>query len=180
MSQQVLVAYGSRYGGTREIAEEIGKALRQENLEVDVLPADRAGDPDQYSAFIIGSAVYIGQWRKEAANYLLKNETKISGKPLWLFSSGPTGEGDPVELMKGWRHPKKIGPVIDRLKPRDNAIFGGVAKEGDLNFLFKFMLNRVGAPLGDFRNWDTITDWAKKIAGELKPETETRSKKRKK
>jgi hypothetical protein len=31
---------------------------------------------------------------------LLPNEKK------WLFSSGPTGEGEPVELTKGWRFPK--------------------------------------------------------------------------
>jgi menaquinone-dependent protoporphyrinogen oxidase len=170
MSKKVLVTYGSRYGGTREIAEEIGKVLKQEDLEVDILSADRAGDPTRYDALIIGSAVYIGQWRKEAANYLKNNEARISGKPLWLFSTGPTGEGDPVELMKGWRYPKKLEPVINRLKPRDIAVFGGVAKESDLNFLFKFMLNRVKAPLGDFRNWDAITDWAKSIAAELKSE----------
>ena len=174
MAKKVLVAYGSRYGGTREIAEEIGKVLKQEDLEVDVLSADRAGDPTQYDALIIGSAVYIGQWRKEAANYLIKNEAQINGKPLWLFSSGPTGEGDPVELMKGWRYPKKLEPVIDRLKPRGIAVFGGVAKESDLNILFKFMLNRVKAPLGDFRNWDTITDWAKNIADELQSEVEAK------
>ncbi|OGN87029.1 MAG: hypothetical protein A2158_06085 [Chloroflexi bacterium RBG_13_46_14] len=176
MAKKVLVAYGSRYGGTREIAEKIGDVLKQENLEVDVLSADRAGDPAQYDGVIIGSAVYIGQWRKEAANYLIKNEARITGKPLWLFSSGPTGEGDPVELMKGWRYPKKLEPVINRLKPRDNAIFGGVAKESDLNFLFRFMLSRVKAPLGDFRNWDIITDWAKKIAGELKPKVKSKRK----
>jgi menaquinone-dependent protoporphyrinogen oxidase len=168
MSKKVLIAYGSKYGGTREIAEEIGKVLKQDNLEVDVLPADRAGDPSQYDGVIIGSAVYIGQWRKEAARYLKNNEAQISGKPLWLFSTGPTGEGDPVELMKGWRYPKKLEPVIDRLKPRDIAIFGGVAKESDLNFLFKFMLKMVKAPSGDFRNWDTITAWAQSIATELK------------
>ena len=168
MAVKVLVAYGSKYGGTREIAEKIGEVLKQENLEADVLSADRAADPSQYDGVIIGSAVYIGQWRKEAANYLLNNETQISGKPLWLFSSGPTGEGDPVELMEGWRYPKKLGSVIERLKPRDNAIFGGVAKDSNLNFLFRFMLKMVKAPLGDYRDWDAITAWAKKITAELK------------
>jgi hypothetical protein len=36
-----------------------------------------------------------------------------------------------------------------------------------MNFIEKFMINKVKAPLGDFRDWDSITAWANMIAGEL-------------
>jgi menaquinone-dependent protoporphyrinogen oxidase len=167
MAENVLVAYGSRYGATAEIAEKIGDVIRQEGIAADVLPAGRAGDISRYGAFIIGSAAYVGQWRKDAVNLVARNEKLLSAHPVWIFSSGPTGEGDPVELVQGWRYPKKLAPVIERIKPRDIAVFHGAAYAEKLNPLFKYMLNMVKAPVGDFRDWEMIESWAKKIAGEL-------------
>ena len=66
MDKQVLVAYATKYGATAEIAEKIGEVLRQAGLPTDVLPVDRVGDLSAYKAVVLGSAVYIGQWRKEA------------------------------------------------------------------------------------------------------------------
>jgi len=172
MAEKVLVAYGSRYGATAEIAEKIGDTLKKEGIQADVLSAGKAGDVSKYNAFIIGSAAYIGQWRKDAVNLVVNNEKALAGKPVWIFSSGPTGEGDPVELVQGWRYPKKLAPVIERIQPRDIAVFHGAAYAEKLNPLFKFMLNMVKAPIGDFRDWNMIESWAKGIAGELKPEAE--------
>ena len=105
MDKQVLVAYATKHGATAEIAEKIGQVLRQAGLRTDVLPADPAfgrSDLVAYKAVVLGSAVYIGRWRKEAVKFLQANEAALAEKPVWLFSSGPTGEGDPVELVKGW------------------------------------------------------------------------------
>ena len=170
MENKVLVAYATKYGATAEIADKIGEVLRQAGLPVDVLPADRTGDLGAYSAVVLGSAVYIGQWRKEATKFLQANEAALSGKPVWIFSSGPTGEGDPLELLKGWRLPGKLQPVADRIGPRDITAFHGAVDAGKLNFIEKFMLKNVGAPAGDFRDWEAITDWAMAIAEALQGE----------
>ncbi len=37
-----------------------------------------------------------------------------------------------------------------------------------LNPLEKWMIKKVKAPIGDFRDWDAITAWAKAIADKLK------------
>lgn len=167
MENKVLVAYATKYGATGEIADKIGEVLRQAGLHVDVLPADRAGDLDAYRAVVLGSAVYIGQWRKEAAKFLQANEAALSGKPVWIFSSGPTGEGDPVELMQGWRFPGKLQPVADRIGPREITAFHGALDADKLNFIERFMIKNVGAPAGDFRDWEAITTWATAIAEAL-------------
>lgn len=168
MDKQVLVAYGTKYGATAEIAEKIGELLRQAGLPADVLPANRVSDLSAYQAVVLGSAVYIGQWRKEAVKFLKANETVLEEKPVWLFSSGPTGEGDPVELTQGWRFPKGLQPIADHIRPRDIALFHGAADVGKLNFIEKWMLKNVKAPVGDFRDWGAITSWAKAIAAVLK------------
>ena len=168
MNEKVLVAYGTKYGATKEIAEKIGDVLRESGLPVDVQPAESTSDVGSYGAFVLGSAVYIGQWRKPAAKFLQANEEVLAGKPVWLFSSGPTGEGDPVELVQGWRFPGKLQPLADRIGARDIAIFHGAADADKMSFLEKWMLKNVKAPVGDYRDWAAITAWAQAIAAELK------------
>lgn len=168
MEGKVLVAYGSKYGATAEIAKKIGEVLVQEGLQAEVADLKTVKDPAPYQAVVLGSAAYIGQWRKEAVKFVQDNQTILSGIPVWLFVSGPTGEGDPVEQMQGWLYPKKLQPAIDAIKPKDIAVFHGAIDTTKLNFLEKFAIKNVKAPLGDFRNWESITAWAKKIAATLK------------
>jgi menaquinone-dependent protoporphyrinogen oxidase len=99
---------------------------------------------------------------------LKKNQQAFSERPVWLFSSGPTGEGDPVELMKGWRFPAELQPLVDQIKPRDIAVFHGSLEAEKMSFLDKWMINNVKAPVGDFRDWDAITAWAASIAEVIK------------
>ena len=91
MNTQILVAYATKYGATAEIAEKIGQVLREAGLRTDVLPVDRVSDLSPYQAVVLGSAVYIGKWRKEAVKFLQANEKALAEKLVWLFSSGPTG-----------------------------------------------------------------------------------------
>jgi menaquinone-dependent protoporphyrinogen oxidase len=168
MDTKVLVAYATKYGATAEIAQKIGGVLGQAGLQADVLPVDRVRDLTPYQAVVLGSAVYIGQWRKQAANFLKVNEKALAERPVWLFSSGPTGEGDPMELMQGWHIPKGLQPIADRIQPRDITAFHGALDLKKLNFIEKWMINNVKAPTGDFRDWDAITSWASSIAAALK------------
>jgi menaquinone-dependent protoporphyrinogen oxidase len=168
MNKRVLVAFATKYGATAEIAEKIGEVLQQAGLEADVLSVERATDLSAYQAVVLGSAVYIGRWRKEAVKFLQANERALVERPVWLFSSGPTGEGDPVELLQGWRLPGKLQPIVDRIQPRDVAVFHGAVDVNKLNFIQKWMIKNVKAPVGDFRDWEAITSWAAGIADELK------------
>ena len=168
MDMQVLVAYATKYGATAEIAEKIGQVLRQAGLRTDVLPTDRVSDLTPYKAVVLGSAVYMGQWRKEAARFLEANEKSLAERQVWLFSSGPTGEGETVQLMKGWRFPEAQQPIADRIRPRDIALFHGVLDTKKLGFAEKLIVKGIKAPVGDFRDWDAITSWAAAIADALK------------
>jgi len=168
MNGKILVAYASKYGATKEIAEKIGVVLKEAGLAVDVLPADKVSDLAAYRTVVLGSAVYIGGWRKPAAKFLRANEKALSEKKVWLFSSGPTGKGDPVELVKGWHFPKGLQHIADRIKPVDTALFQGAAFPEKLSAIGRWMMKKVKAPLGDFRDWNAITVWAGTIAAKLK------------
>lgn len=165
---KILVAYATKHGSTEKIAEKIGEVLRRAELPTDVVPVDRVRDLSVYGAVILGSAVYIGKWRKEAVEFLKKNSPVLAARPVWLFSSGPTGEGDALELLKGWRIPAEIQAAVDQIKPRDIAVFHGNLDNEKMGFMEKWVIQNVKAPVGDFRDWDAITAWAASIGDALK------------
>lgn len=173
MDGQVLVAYATKYGATAEIGEKIGQVLSQAGLDTDVLPVARVSDLASYNAVVLGSALYIGRWCKEAAKFLNANKEMLTERLVWLFSSGPTGEGDPVELTKGWHFPRGLQAIAECIHPRDIAVFHGALNLEKLNFIEKWMIGKAKAPIGDFRDWDAITSWATVIANELKEAAQT-------
>lgn len=173
MNDKILVAYASKYGSTAEIAERIGGVLNQAGLATEVLSADKVVDLTQYEAVILGSAVYVGKWRKEAVNFLKSNENFLTECDVWLFSSGPSGEGEPVELLEGWRFPEAQQGIIERISPRGIKVFHGSVDTEKLNFIEKSMVKTVKAPLGDFRDWEEITSWAETISEAFKDESPT-------
>ncbi|MGC9399921.1 MAG: flavodoxin domain-containing protein [Anaerolineae bacterium] len=164
---RILVAYATKHGATAEIAERIGQVFREAGLQADVISADRVDDLTPYGAVVLGSAIYIGRWRKEAVKFLKANEQALAERKVWLFSSGPTGEGDPLELVDGREVPEQLQPIVDRIQPQDVVVFHGAMDTDDLNFLEKFAIKNVGAPLGDFRDWEAIAAWANSLIEKL-------------
>ena len=167
METRVLVAYATKYGATAGIAKKIGQVLQEAGLAVDVKRADQAGDPAGYQAVVLGSAVYIGKWRKEAAEYLRENEKVLAQRPVWIFNSGPLGEGNAAEQAGDMGFPKGLRPIADRINVRDVAVFFGAVDLEKLNPLERWMFKNVKSPIGDFRNWDAIAAWASGIAAAL-------------
>lgn len=168
MTKNVLVAYSSKYGATREIAEKIAEVFEQRGLMVDLKDVKEVHNLESYEAVVLGSAVYIGGWMKPAAKFLKYNQKTLSDMPVWIFSSGPTGEGEAVELLEGWTFPEKLKPVAERIQPRDMVILHGAIDMEKLPGLYKWMLKNVDAGIGDYRDWDAIVAWAESIAAELK------------
>jgi menaquinone-dependent protoporphyrinogen oxidase len=166
METKILVSYASKYGATREIAEKIGEELTQ-HFKVDIASVGEVKDLDKYQCIILGSAVYVGNWRKAARKFLTKNAEILATKKVWLFSSGPTGQGDPAELLKGWKFPEKLGKIIETITPKEVVVFHGSLDVSKLNFIERKAIKMVKAPVGDFRNWDAISDWSKSIIQNL-------------
>ncbi len=169
MNKRILVTYASKYGSTREISERIAEVLRQSGTQVDVLPVTDITGLDSYQAVILGSAVYIGKWMKSAGEFLTRYTEALSERPVWIFSSGPTGEGDAIALLDGWRLPTDQQPVVDRIGPRGVAVFHGNIDAGRLNWIEKTSVKALKKPFGDFRDWSAITAWANSIAEALSP-----------
>jgi menaquinone-dependent protoporphyrinogen oxidase len=170
MAFRILVAYASKHGSTAEIAKKIGDVLSTAGLTVDVLSAEKVTDISPYAAVILGSAVYTGSWRKEATQFLEDYKSQLAKIPVWLFSSGPMGEGDPAHLVQGWHFPVAQQPIADHIRARDIALFHGAIDMTKLDYVEKQIVKEFKPFVGDFRDWDAINNWCVTIAAALRPE----------
>jgi menaquinone-dependent protoporphyrinogen oxidase len=168
MADKVLVAYASKYGATAQIAEKIALRLASDCLSAVAQDVKDVTGLSEYKGIVLGSGVYMGMWMKDASDFLKAHESELAKMPVWLFSDGPTGTGDPSELMKGWTFPEDLKPVSERIKPRDIIFFHGVLDTSKLKFAEKLIVKALKAPIGDFRDWDMINAWADGIAKELR------------
>lgn len=161
---KILVTYASKHGATHGIAERIGKKLRQLGQDAVVLPIGAVEDlaPSTYEAVVIGSAVYFGSWMKEAAEFVRRNRAALADRPVWLFSSGPTGEATLPE-------PKEVAEFREAIRPRNHRIFAGALDRQQLSFPERMIVKGIKAAEGDFRDWQAIDTWAEEIARALAP-----------
>lgn len=160
------MAYGSKHGSTAEIAERIGEALRDSGHEVEVHPAGAVRDVERYEGVVLGSAVYMGRWRRDARGLLRRLGREFRGRPVWLFSSGPVGEDEPDPLDK-WQHPQRVRRAGERLAARDQVVFGGRLPSDPRNFMERSMLRNTPEDKRDARDFEAIAAWARRIAAEL-------------
>ena len=176
---KILVAYASRHGATRGIAYRIAETLRRPGLEVDCRTVDEVALVEEYDAFVLGSAAYMGGWLREAGQFVRHYVTTLAEHPVWLFSSGPIGTDkvdakgrDVVEASI----PREFAEFRDVVHPHDERVFFG-AYDPDaepanfaerLGSVFTRMpAIRAAMPSGDFRDWQAIDAWAETIAREL-------------
>ena len=179
---EVLVAYASKHGSTKGIAEFIGGRLSALGLQADVKDVKSVSEPAGYGAYVVGSAVYMFHWMKEAKQFLSRNRTLLSSRPVWMFSSGPVGpsrtnlKGEDL-LDVSVSGPKEIGGLQEAVRARDHKIFFGALDGSKLTGATGFMYRaarrseaaRQSMPEGDFRDWKEIEAWADSIALVLKP-----------
>jgi menaquinone-dependent protoporphyrinogen oxidase len=160
---RVLVTAASRHGATAEIATMIGQGLTEAGLEAEVRPLAELDGVAGYSAVVLGSAVYVGRWLPEATDFVRRHAVELGARPVWLFSSGPTGSVDPAPVPD----PAGIAELGASVNARDHRIFRGRLDTAKLGFMERFMVRAVKAPLGDFRDRGEIRAWADHIAAEL-------------
>lgn len=173
---RILVVYSSKYGFTRGIAERIAQTLEASGHQASAVRAAQSGSLDGYDAFVIGSALYMFSWLKEARDFVLRNSDVLSTKPVWLFSSGPIGTATTDEKGRDVREnagPRELPELSEAVHPREHRVFFGGFDHTKLELAHRIVYAMPAAKKlfvdGDFRNWDEIEGWAKDIAAALIP-----------
>ena len=168
MSGKALVTYGTKYGATAEIAENIAQVLGKTGVAADVMDVKDVSGISEYQAVILGSAVYMGQWRKEMVKFVESNSTELASKMVWVFASGTTNDVDPVSDMGDRLYPPKLKPAFEKIMPVEITAFHGSIQVEKLSGFEKWVIKKVNAPVGDHRDWDMIKKWAQTISTQVK------------
>jgi menaquinone-dependent protoporphyrinogen oxidase len=152
-----LVAYATKHGSTREVADAIGEWLRERGFGVDVMeahatPADLSG----YDLVVLGGALYIGRWHHDAVAFLKQHRTELASKPLAVFGMGPAKDEKPAFDAARVQLEQSLARAA--VTPELTAVFGGVVQPKRLRFPFSWM------PASDARDWAAIESFAKQAA----------------
>jgi len=158
----VLIAYHTRYGSTRGIAERVTATLSGAGLETTLGRIEEVHDLAGYDAFVIGSAVFAFHWPKAPVRFLERNQVALRGLPVWLFSVGPLGPKAPSpQKSRDYDHLSALASA------REHQIFYGAVDISKLRGPDRLFARFLKSVEGDWRDWPEIEAWAAKIAGEL-------------
>lgn len=160
----VLVAYGSKRGGTAEIAEWIGTALREAGVGVEVSPAHVVRSLAGYDAVILGGSLYAGRWHRDARRFARRFARELRDRPVWLFCSGPLDRSAEQAVPPAIPGVGAVAKIAGRLDARGHALFGGRLAPDARGFPASSMAKKLA---GDYRNPDQVRTWAVGIAAEL-------------
>jgi len=164
-SKKVLVAYGSWAGSTGEVADAIGKTLAKKGLSADVRPVQSAGDPKQYSAVILGSAIRMGKVHGDVLDFAKKHKAELADKPVVYFLVCMAMKDDTPENRRDattW-----LVPLENEVKPLDVGLFAGKLDRAQLGFFDSTVTRFAGGTEGDHRDWDAIRIWSEQVAGRI-------------
>ncbi len=163
----VLVTYGSRRGGTAEIAERIAETLRELGRSADCLPAAEVTDLARYGAVIVGGSLYASRWHRDARRFVKRHTAALAQRPVWMFSSGPLDASAVERVIPPVR---QVASLIARVRARSHATFGGRLVREPSGFIAAAMAKKLA---GDWRDWEQVRRWAREIAIALDTERES-------
>ena len=160
---RVLIACGSKNGGTAQIAEWIGAAMKADGLDVVVQPAGKVRSVAGFDAVVLGGALYANRWHPDARRFGRRHARRLRGRPVWLFSSGPldrTAEERDIGPVPG------AAKVLGRLGARGHITFGGCLGPDSRGWIAKKMVQNGRG--GDFRAPERVKGWAHSLAAQIK------------
>jgi menaquinone-dependent protoporphyrinogen oxidase len=161
---RLLIAYASRHGTTREIAEAIAGTLRISDIDVDVKSAGETVHPTEYDAVIIGTPLYAGRTLKDAVTFAKRYSGVLKKRPVAVFVVGMS-----------FKYPSdaKTNKALNAITSiRENAnvqamgMFAGRMNPAYAPVVGRFMRYNE-AKTDDARDWDAISAWATALPAKL-------------
>lgn len=164
MADEVLVAYATRHEATRAMAATIVEVLRGAGIAARLEAIDAVGDLRAFRAAVIGCCVFAGEWMPDARPFLVAHERQLEAIPTWLFASGPA---EPLPHGATVEVPPELVSVIERIGPRDVALFAGSLQPHHLGAGLRILARLSRSSFTEHRDWSAVERWAGHIAEEL-------------
>ena len=184
-NKRIIIAYGTRYGSTEEISQEIAKMLKDKGLEPELFNLGIGKSKnwpklDDFDAVIIGTSLKINSWKKQVKSFLDKNKTEFRNKKLGVFTCGAFAIAEPSEakediakrLKKNFELEAVIYDafrgVLDFSEDSQVGKGGMLALKATAFGLQKEKGMEIDTSVcNDFRDWDKIRSFAESFADML-------------
>ena len=186
MKKNALIVYGTRYGATAGTAEEIGKVLRAEGLDVRMVNAreEKVDDISGFGLVIVGSGIKIDRWTGGPDRFLHRFKKELTETAVALFvSSGVQAiyeyEGNTEASERAWRKYLVEKAEKHSLDPISMAMFGGILDFNQMGWLARKTVGQLWRKfeeagyqkkngIYDTRDWDAIRNWTMELAGKVR------------
>ena len=160
---RALVVYGSKRGGTAGLAQMVGSALQDNGWEAVVQDAAETADLRGLDLVVIGGALYMNRWHKDARSFAKRREPALRTIPVWLFSSGPL---DQSALSGDIAPVPQVQDVARKLEVRGHMTFGGRLAADAKGLGVRSLAKKYA---GDYRDPTQVAAWVRQILHELAP-----------
>lgn len=165
MKGRILVAYATRCGSTMEVAEAIAGELNRKGKTADVRAIKNVTDLSAYDAFVLGSAIRMGNWVPEALKFVEERQAELKGKAVAVFSvhMNNLGQDETSEAARKGYHEalKKF------VTPTTETWFAGSIDYKKMAFVDRLICRAMKAPEVDRRDWTAIRQWSQQLANQL-------------
>jgi flavorubredoxin len=132
---KALIVYGTRAGGTQQIAELIGEGIRfagHQATVANIKEIKTEADLEGYDAYVFGAPTYHGEMLQAMKTFLfLAEKANLAGKVGGAFGAfGWSGEAND-RIFETMKHILKMDMVADCLRLKSSSLGGGVQMAQD-------------------------------------------------
>ncbi len=169
MPASILVAYATRYGATREVAEAVTAVLHDQSLDVELQPARTVQSLETYGAVVLGAPLYMSRWHADAMRFLSRHRKDLVARRVAIFALGPWHDSEKERQESRAQLDKEL--LKHRwLAPAAVQVFGGKFDPAKLGFPYTLIGPLKKLPPEDARDWSAIRAWAAGLASSLQPQ----------
>lgn len=171
----ILIAYATREGHTRTIADHIARALRARGREATLLDAGEADGPlhvEDYEAAILAASVHMGKHEKEMERLIVREREALERLPTAFLSvslaeAGVENPDQPDERRT--EAARELASITDALfektgwHPDRTQPVAGALMYSQYNLLVRWVMRRIAQKEGgstDTSRDHVYTDWA--------------------
>lgn len=159
---RVLIAYGSKRGGTAGLAQMVGDALTGAGFETVVSSAADVHDLRGVDAVIVAGALYANRWHRDARRFVRRHRAALRTHPVWLVGSGPLDDSAERSDIPPTSQVRRLAGTV---RARGQVTFGGRLAPDATGFPARAMAR---TKAGDWRDRAHVQRWVDSIVDQLR------------
>jgi menaquinone-dependent protoporphyrinogen oxidase len=174
----ILIAYATKEGQTRAIAQRIAQTLAAQAHAVELVDTDspvRPLDIERFQAAVVGGPIHARGYPRSIVRFVVEHRRFLEQVPSAFFSVGlaiasRTSDGRAQTTAVVEKFIQKTG-----WRPRRVELFAGALTYSKYNFLIRFLMRRISASEGgdtdtsrdyEYTDWSAVEAFARTLVAD--------------